>query len=156
MEVTSVIWRIVLSLHRTAQLQRRGAASTSLGAVGIGVLNLAGQSLVRPKDAATELDVPAQSVTRAVADLERRGYIRRLGDESDGRSYQIELTGPGRRARQEFQEELLGQFARHLTRWDTAEVELFARQLEELVSSLAADLPARPGPPAKRNPWRVA
>ncbi|MEV6844387.1 MarR family winged helix-turn-helix transcriptional regulator [Actinoplanes sp. NPDC051411] len=156
MEVTTSIWSVVTSLHRVALLQRRAAAATPLGPVGLGLLNLAAvQPSLRPKDAADELDVAAQSVTRAIADLEARGYVRRAGDRADGRSYVIELTTAGKRARQEFRRQLIRQFSRHLADWEPAEIVRFARQLDRLVTSLSAGLPERPVTAAgRRNPWR--
>ncbi|GAB3616410.1 hypothetical protein GCM10027416_09670 [Okibacterium endophyticum] len=153
MEVTSVVWKIIHDLHRVAQLQRRGAATSPLGPVPLGVLNLAAQSPVRPSEVAAELDVPAQSVTRAVAQLEEKGLVRRVGDASDGRSYVIELTPEGHKTRREFQEELIARFARHLADWDPSEVESFADQLGRLVSSLAADV-SQSSRAATPNPWR--
>jgi DNA-binding MarR family transcriptional regulator len=153
-EVTNATWRIVRSLHVAARLQRRGAVAAPLGMAGLGLLNLAAESDVRPKDAAAELDVPAQSITRAVTELERKGYARRVGDGADGRSYRIQLTDDGRRARRKFQKQLLEQFSRHLEDWEPDEIEKFARQLDRLVTSLTNDVVARPDSTIQRNRWR--
>jgi DNA-binding MarR family transcriptional regulator len=154
MEVNSSIWSIVRGLHRVAQLQRRAAARSSLGPIALGVLNLAAQAPVRPSEAAAELNVPAQSITRAVADLTGAGLVGRIGDEGDGRSYAIELTGEGRTAHAAFREQLTEQFSRHLAGWSEEEIAIFAGQLGRLVSALAAEVPPAPQREPGRNPWR--
>jgi DNA-binding MarR family transcriptional regulator len=153
MEVNSAPWSIVRDLHRAAQLQRRAAAGSALGPVALGLLNLAGQAPVRPSEAAAELDVLPQSISRAVAELAARGMVRRVGDEADGRSYVVELTEQGRAELDRFRDELSERFARHLDGWTEAEVRTFAGQLSRLVSALAADLPEPPTAPTPK-PWR--
>ncbi|NJP27806.1 winged helix-turn-helix transcriptional regulator [Microbispora sp. SCL1-1] len=156
MEVTSSVWTIVRALHRAAQIQRRAAAASEPGPVALGLLNLAAQGGVRPSAAAAELDVPPQSVTRAVAELERLGFVHRVGDASDGRSYAIEVTDAGRRERARFQAEMTARFSAHLTGWEPEEIRRFADQLDRLVTSLASDAPARPAAERKPNAWRTS
>jgi DNA-binding MarR family transcriptional regulator len=150
-EVNDSVWIIVRELHRAAQIQRRAALRAPLDPVTLGVLNLAAQAPVRPSAAAAELDVPPQSITRAVTELVNAGLARRTGSRADGRSYVIELTEEGRAQRSRFREELTARFARHLEGWTDAEVAAFASRLTRLVSSLAADAPAAPPAP---NSWR--
>jgi DNA-binding MarR family transcriptional regulator len=154
MEVTDSAWVIIRELHRAAQIQRRAALRAPLDPVTLGVLNLAAQAPVRPSTAAAELDVPAQSITRAVTELVNAGFAHRSGSRADGRSYVIELTEEGRAQRSRFREELTTRFARHLDGWTDTEVATFASQLTRLVSSLAADVPAAPAAPAAPNSWR--
>jgi DNA-binding MarR family transcriptional regulator len=156
MEVITPIWTIVRSLHRVAQVQRRGAAASELGPVALGLLNLAAQEAIRPTTAAHELDVPPQTVTRAVTDLEDRGYVRRVGDAADGRSYVIEVTQAGREERKRFQDELILRFSTHLADWEPDEISRFAAQLDRLVDSLASDLPAQRTHERQSNPWRAS
>lgn len=146
-------WLIVRELHRAAQLQRRAAARSPLGPVALGLLNLAAQAPVRPSQAAKELQVPAQSITRAVADLMEDGLVRRVGNAADGRSYAVELTEQGTRARTEFRKQVSADFSRLLADWDEEEIDTFAAQLSRLVSALAADLPEGPPRTRKANPW---
>ncbi|WP_112237793.1 MarR family winged helix-turn-helix transcriptional regulator [Kribbella monticola] len=155
MEGNDSVWSIVRSLHRAAQVQRRGAAASKIGPVALGVLNLAAQGAVRPSVAAEELDVPPQSVTRAVAELEAAGWVRRVGDAADGRAYVIEATAAGRRERKRFQNELIARFSSHLAGWKPEEIRRFAGQLDSLVTSLASDLPVHPKPERKPNAWRT-
>src|SRR4051794_3110882 len=155
MEGSRAIWRIVRGLHRAAQVQRRAAAADPFGPVSIGLLNLAAPAPVRPSAAAAELDVPAQSITRAVTELMTAGLTRREGDATDGRSYLIALTPDGRAALTRFRADLAARFAEHLADWTDEEITTFADRLETLVERLAGDVPA---PPASggRNPWRPA
>ena len=153
MEGTSSVWAIVRDLFRIAQIQRRASARAPLGPVGLGVLNLAAQEPVRPSVAAAELDVPAQSITRAVNELMAAGLVRRVGDRADGRSYVIELTGDGRRARTEFVTRLTDRFSELLADWSPEEIDTFAAQLNRLLTALAPDAPPATAEPG-RNPWR--
>ena len=154
MELSTAIWTIVRELHRAAQIQRRAAARAPWGPVPLGLLHLAAQAPIRPSAAATELDVPAQSITRATAELASAGLAGRVADEADGRSYVIELSDEGRTAVGELRAQLTAQFAAHLDGWTAEEITTFAAQLQRLVASLATDVPATgPREPA-RNPWR--
>jgi DNA-binding MarR family transcriptional regulator len=153
MEVNISIWRIVRGLHRAAQVQRRVASADPFGPVSIGLLNLAAAGPVRPTAAAAELDVPAQSITRAVTELAGAGLVRREGDAVDGRSYVIALTADGQAAITRFRTDLAARFAEHLADWTDEEIATFADRLETLVERLAGDVPASP-PTGGRNPWR--
>src|SRR5689334_14991050 len=106
MEGKESVWRIVRGLHRAAQVQRRAAAADPFGPVSIGLLNLAAPAPVRPTAAAAELDVPAQSITRAVTELVAAGLARREGAATDGRSYVIALTAEGEAALTRFRADL--------------------------------------------------
>lgn len=153
MERNRSIWRIVRGLHRAAQIQRRAAGADPFGPVSIGVLNHAAAAPVRPTAAAAELDVPPQSITRAVTELVTAGLVRREGDAADGRSYVIALTADGQAAITRFRTDLASRFAEHLADWTDAEITTFADRLETLVERLAGDLPAPPTA-GGRNPWR--
>ena len=148
------MWGIVRDLHRVAQVHRRAAARSPLGPISLGVLNLAAEAPVTPKAAAVELDVPAQSITRAVGELVEAGLVARVGDRSDGRSYAIDLTEPGRAARNRFRDELTARFAQHLAGWSDDEVVVFGRQLSRLTAALVADLPEPAPGTGGRRPWR--
>jgi DNA-binding MarR family transcriptional regulator len=151
--VAESVWSIVCNLHRIAQVQRRAAAQAPFGPVALGLLNLAAQAPVRPSAAAAELGVPAQSITRAVAELVEAGLVAQVGSTQDGRSYTVELTRQGRAARTAFRRRLTEEFGRHLAGWRAGEIATFARQLDRLAASLAATAPAVDAAPA-RNPWR--
>jgi DNA-binding MarR family transcriptional regulator len=154
MEVTSSVWDIVRNLYLVAQVQRRAADRSPLGPVPLGLLNVASQGPVTPKAAAAALDVPAQSITRAVGELVAAGLVVRVGDRTDGRSYAIELTEQGRVARDRFRDELTGRFVQHLDGWTDEEIVTFAGQLSRLVAALAADLPEPTPGRGGRRPWR--
>jgi DNA-binding MarR family transcriptional regulator len=153
-EVTKSVWGIVRDLHRVAQVHRRAAARSPLGPVSLGVLNLAAQAPVTPKVAAAELDVPAQSITRAVGELVAAGLAARIGDRSDGRSYAVDLTEAGREVRDRFRDELTARFIEHLAGWSDDEILTFGRQLSRLTTALVADLPEPAPGTGGRRPWR--
>ncbi|MDN5915857.1 MAG: MarR family winged helix-turn-helix transcriptional regulator [Pseudonocardia sp.] len=156
MEVTSSVWSIARSLHRAARVQRRAAARSDWDPVAIGLLNLAAQHPVRPSDAAAELDVPAQSITRSTSDLAAAGLVERVGDDADGRSYRVALTSDGTATIQRFRADLGADFARHLHGWTDDEVSDFARRLADLVTSIAEDLEDETDRPERtRNSWRT-
>lgn len=142
------------SLHRVVQIQRRGAEASELGEAALGLLHLVALAPIAPGAAADELGTSAQTVTRAVADLERRGLARREEDAGDGRSYRIVLTEKGHQAREAFRRDLTEAVSGHLREWDAADIERFARDLERFVSSVERDLPARPRSGVRRNHWR--
>jgi DNA-binding MarR family transcriptional regulator len=153
-EVSSAVWSIVRNLFLVAQVHRRVAARSPIGPVSLGLLNVAAQAPVTPKAAAAALDVPAQSITRAVGELVEAGWVARAGDRSDARSYAIEVTERGRAARDRFRDQLTARFAQHLAGWTDDEVVTFAAQLTRLVAALAADLPEPPPGTGGRRPWR--
>jgi DNA-binding MarR family transcriptional regulator len=82
------------------ELQRRIAAD------GLGDLRVADgvvfQHLVAgPRaigDLAARMGVSQQAASKAVADLERRGYVRRVSDAADGRTRRAALTARGEAA----------------------------------------------------------
>lgn len=154
MEVNKSIWSITRSLDRAAQVQRRAAARSTWGPVHLGLLNLAAQRPVRPSEVTEELDVQAQSVSRAASELATAGLIERVGDERDGRSYRIALTSEGESTVDRFRSELASTFARHLQGWTEDEITDFARRLTELTTSMAEDLTTEPRE-RRRNPWRT-
>ena len=53
---------------------------------------------VRPGDLARTEAVAAPTLTRLIAELERRGFLTRRPDPADGRSYLVEATGAGAEA----------------------------------------------------------
>jgi len=50
---------------------------------------------VRPSDLARTEAVAAPTLTRLIAELERRGFLTRRQDPADGRSYLVEATDAG-------------------------------------------------------------
>lgn len=154
MERTSSTWTIIRELHYIAQAQRRAAAAAPLGPVATGVLNLASQQPVRPKAAAVALNVPAQSITRAVSELAASGLVRRVEDTVDGRSYTVEVTETGARERERFRDELIGRFSEYLVEWSDEEVATFAGKLSQIAAALTESSPPPADARGGRNPWR--
>lgn len=149
-----MIWQIIRSLHRAAKLQQRTPAASELGHASLGVLNAATIRPSTPSSLAGELAMPAQTVTRAIAELEAANLITRVADPDDGRSYIVESTADGIRTITEFRQRLTEQFAAHLSDWELQEVELFASQLAKLIESLEGSKPGSPVRERRPNPWR--
>jgi DNA-binding MarR family transcriptional regulator len=91
---------IASALHRSATLLSRrllaARASDGLSPTRLAVLGLLRR--VGPSTAtalATELRIQPQSLTRLLADLDRRGLITRRTAATDRRQSQIEITGTG-------------------------------------------------------------
>ncbi len=59
-------------------------------------LAAAPQQRLRPTDLASELEITASGVTRAIAPLEKRGIVKRESDPEDARASRITLTAAGR------------------------------------------------------------
>src|SRR3954471_8209708 len=87
------------------------------------------------QELATRLRLEKSSVSRLVADLERRGLIQRQRDEDNRRVVRLRLTDAGRRAHVE----LGAQFHQHYHRWTA---ELTPAERDALVVGLSAFLRA--------------
>ncbi len=149
-----MIWQIIRSLHRAAKLQQRTAAASELGHASLGVLNV---TIIRPSTPsflADELGIPAQTVTRAIADLEAANLITRVADPNDGRSYIVEPTADGIRTITEFRQSLAEEFAVHLSDWEPQVIEQFASRLTKLVEFLEGNKPVPSVRERRPNPWR--
>lgn len=149
-----VIWQIIRSLHRAAKLQQRTSAASELGHASLGVLNATSVRPSTPSSLAVELAMPAQTVTRAIAELEAANLITRVADPNDGRSYVVESTADGNRTITEFRRSLTEQFAVHLAEWEPQEIEQFASRLTNLVDSLESNKPGPLKRERRPNPWR--
>jgi DNA-binding MarR family transcriptional regulator len=92
---------------------------------------------------AERLDITQQAVSKAVADLERRGYVARSPDPDDARARRVALTdrgeaaiAGGRRHRAAIESELAG-------RLGPPRVEAARRLLVDVVRDLGADAAVR-------------
>lgn len=148
------IWQIIRSLHRAAKLQQRTAAASELGHASLGVLNATTMRPSTPSLLASELAMPPQAVSRAIAELEAANLITRVADPNDGRSYIVEPTADGNRAITKFRRSLTEQFAAHLGDWEPREIEQFASRLTKLVESLEGNKPKPTVRERRPNPWR--
>ena len=64
----------------------------------LGVFQYPGPNGQRPADLAASLRVSKQALNHLLGQLERRGYLTREADPSDGRSKRIQVTDRGQRA----------------------------------------------------------
>lgn len=59
-------------------------------------LAAAPEQRLRPTDLASELEITASGVTRAILPLEKRGIVKRESDPRDARASRVSLTAAGR------------------------------------------------------------
>jgi DNA-binding MarR family transcriptional regulator len=93
MELATRLHRSTTGLGRRLRATRRDRDLTPSKLLVLGLLRRDGGTL--PKDVAARLGVKPQSLTRALADLEHRGYIARSTDAADGRRTPLTLTRAG-------------------------------------------------------------
>jgi DNA-binding MarR family transcriptional regulator len=151
------VWALVRGLFSISRQVRRATRESPIDPVAIGVLNLAGAlGSVRPSTVAAELDAAPQSVTRQVHGLEDRGWVRLIADESDGRSYQIELTEAGQAELSHFRASLTQDYRQLLADWSDEEIAVFAAQTERFADALAQSRRDQEARPRRPNRWRTA
>jgi DNA-binding MarR family transcriptional regulator len=96
----------------------------------------------RLTDMAESARMTKQSVGEAVTDLERRGYVERCPDATDGRVKIVRLTERGREAQrvgQELIDEIEGDWAR---RYGAAEIAALREALEAITAGKPSPVPA--------------
>lgn len=99
----------------------------------------------RLTELAEKAGVTKQAMSELVADLERRGYLRREPDPADGRAKLVRFTDRGRRAVDAAMrafDRIEGGLAEHMG------AELLGAVRRGLLEVIAADLP---GPPPRRR-----
>ncbi len=127
-------------------LQERGFGD--LHASHLGILLYPGPDGLRPSELAAERRMSKQAVNYLLGQLERLGYLERLGDPGDQRVRRIALTARGRRAGR-----AMRQIVREIERdWEArlgaeryAELRLLLVDLNTLVADDAAGTGADPG-----------
>jgi DNA-binding MarR family transcriptional regulator len=105
-------------------------------------LRMAGPRGLRMSDLASRIVLSPSGVTRAVNELERRGYVERCVFESDKRGYLATLTSDGRsllrRATKVHVEGLRRHFLNHLSR---ADLKQLAHAMEAILDGEGSPLP---------------
>ncbi len=100
----SVPFEAVLRLAKTnarivRELETRIGGHHGLGFSELRLLRTlaaAPEQRLRPTDLASELEITASGVTRAILPLEKRGIVKRQSDPQDARASRISLTAAGR------------------------------------------------------------
>jgi DNA-binding MarR family transcriptional regulator len=130
-ELLMELVRVVTAWHVTPPDPRTGLSLSQ----GLALHALDTEPPLSQQDLAGRLRLEKSSVSRLVADLERRGLVTRERDEENRRLYRLRLTNRGRTAHAR----LGTAFHRHYERVAAA---LSAREREALVLGLAAFLRA--------------
>jgi DNA-binding MarR family transcriptional regulator len=123
------------------------AGYTDLNPAHIWVFRYPGPDGIRPSALAVELQVTKQSVNDLMGDLERRGYLIREPDPTDGRARVVRLTRKGRRLEKAFADQAR---AAELRIAGTLGARRFG-QLCSILEDLSRDLPAAGGASSIRN-----
>ena len=89
--------RLAVAVGRINRRIRPAGHGLSLGLLSA-LSNVVRNGPVRPGDLARTEAVAAPTLTRLIAELERRGFLTRRPDPADGRSYLVEATGAGAEA----------------------------------------------------------
>jgi DNA-binding MarR family transcriptional regulator len=93
LEIATRLHRSTTALGRRLRATRRDRDLTPAKLLVLGLLRRDGGTL--PKDVAARLGVKPQSLTRVLAELDRRGYIARSTDATDRRRTPLALTRAG-------------------------------------------------------------
>jgi len=89
--------RLAVAVGRINRRIRPAGHGLSLGLLSA-LSSVVRSGPVRPGDLARTEAVAAPTLTRLIAELERRGFLTRRPDPADGRSYLVEATGAGAEA----------------------------------------------------------
>ena len=127
---TNVAARLAVAVGRINRRIRPAGNELSLGLLSA-LASVVRSGPVRPGDLARTEAVAAPTLTRLIAELERRGFVTRQPDPADGRSCLVETTPAGAEA-------VLQALAERADRVAA----LLAELSDDEVTSLAAALPA--------------
>jgi DNA-binding MarR family transcriptional regulator len=92
----------------------------------------------RPSDLASAVRLDQSTISRHVQALEAGGFLVKVKDPEDGRSYRLKATAAGRAAIQKAAARRAELFRRAIARWRPQDL----RKLVELLARLAEDLKA--------------
>ncbi len=122
--------RLAVAVGRINRRIRPAGHGLSLGLLSA-LSSVVRSGPVRPSDLARTEAVAAPTLTRLIAELERRGFLTRRQDPADGRSYLVEATAAGADAVRQ----ALAERADHVAA-------LLADLTDDQVASIAVALPA--------------
>jgi DNA-binding MarR family transcriptional regulator len=93
---------------------------------------------VRPSDVAGSMRLDQSTISRHIQALESAGYVAKIKDAQDGRSYRLKVTAAGRAAMSQSAVRRAEVFRKAVARWTKRDL----RALVGLLARLAADLKA--------------
>jgi DNA-binding MarR family transcriptional regulator len=100
--------------------------------------NLMTSGAMRVSDLAARCELDVSTVSRAVKQLEDKGYLERTADPGDGRAWLVQLTDEGVRIMREAMRRRLDRISAALSDWSEED----RAHLQRLLTTLAADLAA--------------
>lgn len=136
-EVVRAVSGLVRTVRSYAQVHHE-----QLGPTGLSVAALARLSAApaRSGDLARALGVSPSAVSRAVATLERLGYVRRTPDPVDARAHVVTLSADGRTFLAAQHREHARRVATALDGWDDARARCLLDGLAELDAALSRSI----------------
>ena len=132
--------RLAVAVGRINRRIRPAGHGLSLGLLSA-LSDVVRNGPVRPGDLARTETVAAPTLTRLIAELERRGFVTRRPDPADGRSCLVEATGAGAQAVLEALAERAEHVAALLADLSDDEVACVAAALPALEATTTAGLP---------------
>lgn len=134
MQLSEELTRLFTLLTRVASDQQRNAALARPDYLVLGRLGRAGP--LRPGDLAQQEGVDQSTLSRRIAALAERGYVRRQADPVDRRAQLLELTDQGRAAFEAEQARRVRLVTEAVAHWSSPERAELARLLHELNNAL--------------------
>jgi DNA-binding MarR family transcriptional regulator len=135
--------RLYLAVGRLSRLLRRiGASSAEMGHGAVSALfTLVSHKSMRLGDLAAREGVAPPTLSRIVAGLVDRGYVRRMPDPNDGRASLVTATEEGARVATGLYSTRLRELQRRLDRLPPDQVRLLLAALPALEALVAEDEP---------------
>ena len=129
--------RLLRSAKEQLQIYNSWCAANGLSYTEFMVLHMASHHVkgLRPSDISAALVIPRQTLTRVLAELERRGDVERLVNESDRRSALIRITPAGRTRFETMHRRLHDREQRALDGFSVEELSRFADFSEALLAA---------------------
>jgi DNA-binding MarR family transcriptional regulator len=137
---TDVAARLAVAVGRINRRIRPAGHGLSLGLLSA-LSSVVRSGPVRPGDLARTEAVAAPTLTRLIAELERRGFLTRTADPADGRSCLVEATAAGAEAVLQALAERADHVAALLANLNEAQVAYVAAALPALEATATAGLP---------------
>ena len=86
---------------------------------------------VKISDISDTMNLPRPGVTRTVKEMEKKGYLRKIASQDDGRVTYISVTEEGRKLFRKYDEQYFGELASDLNDISEADADCMIRTIEK-------------------------